>query len=115
MNGKVMECWLRQHFLTLRRSMECVISMQIDYHKDAIAVSDAFVERMSGKQEDVLIQLREGARETIPNNRKKLCSFTEIIFLYGRQNIVLCGHCDSGTDMDGVQAACTNHGKFVIC
>ena len=30
----------------------------------------------------------------------------------GRQNIALCGHCDSGTDMEGVQAATTNHGNF---
>ena len=56
-----------------------------EYHKDAIAVYDAFVERMSGKRESVLIQLREGARETIQNNRKKLCSISEIIvFVVGR-------------------------------
>ena len=61
----------------------------------------------------MLIQLREGARETIPNNRKKLCSITEIIVLCGRQNIALRGHCDSGTDMvEGVQAASTSHGNF---
>ena len=67
---------------------------------------------MSGKRESVLIQLREGARETIQNNRKKLCSITEIIFLCGPQNIALHGHRDSGTDMEGVQAASTNHGNF---
>ena len=68
---------------------------------------------MSGKQESVLIQLREGARETIQNNRKKLfCSITEIIVLCGRQNITLCGHRDSGPDMEGVQAASTNHSNF---
>ena len=60
----------------------------------------------------MLIQLREGAGETIQNNRKKLCSITEIIVLCGRQNIALCGHRDSGTDMEGVQAASTNHGNF---
>ena len=83
-----------------------------EYHKVAIAVCDAFVERKSGKQESVLIQLREGARETIQNNRKKLCSITEIIVLCGRQNIALRSHRDSGTDMEGVQAASTNHGSF---
>ena len=67
---------------------------------------------MSGKRERVLIQLREGARETIQNNRKKLCSITEIIVLCGRQNNALCGHRDSGTDMEGAQAASTNHGNF---
>ena len=30
----------------------------------------------------------------------------------GRQNIALRGHRDSGTDMEGVQAASTNHGNF---
>ena len=60
----------------------------------------------------VLIQLREGARETIQINRKKLCSITDIIVLCGRQNIALHGHCDSGRDMDRVQAASTNHDNF---
>ena len=73
-----------------------------EYHKDAIAVYDAFVERMSGKRESVLFQLREGTRETIQNNRKELCSISEIIVLCGRQNIALRGHHDSGTDMVGV-------------
>ena len=85
-----------------------------EYHKVAIAVCDAFVERKSGKQESVLIQLREGARETIQNNRKKLCSITEIIVLCGRQNIALRGHRDTGKDMEGVQAASTNHGNFCV-
>ena len=55
-----------------------------DYHKDASVVCDAFIERMSSRQESVLIQLREGARKTIQNNRKKHCSITEIIILCGR-------------------------------
>ena len=86
--------------------------MQLEYHKDTMAVCDAFLERMSGKRESVSIQLREGARETIQSNRKKLCSITEIIVLCGRQNIALHGHRDSGTDMEGIQAASTNHGNF---
>ena len=67
---------------------------------------------MSGKWESVLIPLREGARETIQNNRMKLCSISEIIVLCARQNIALCGHRDSDTDLEGVQAASTNHGNF---
>ena len=59
----------------------------------------------------MLIQLR-GARETIQNNRRKLCSIADIILLCGRQNIALRGHRDSGPDMEGVQAASTNHGNF---
>ena len=57
----------------------CDLHVAREYHKDAIAVCDAFVERMSGIWESVLIQQREGTRETIQNNRKKLCSITEII------------------------------------
>ena len=67
---------------------------------------------MSRKQESVLIQLNEGVRETIQNNRKKLCSITDIIVLYGQQNIALRSQHDSGTDMEGIQAANTNHGNI---
>ena len=59
----------------------CDLHAAREYHKDVIAVCDAFVERMSDKRESVLIQLGEGAREIIQNNRKKLCSITEIIVL----------------------------------
>ena len=88
----------------------CDLHAAREYHKDAIPVCDAFIERMSGKRESVLIQLR-GARETIQNNRKKLCSITEIIVLCGQQNIALCGHRDSA-QMEGIQAASTNHGNL---
>ena len=60
----------------------------------------------------MVIQLREGARETIQNIRKKLRSNTEIAVLCSWQNIALHGHRDSGIDMEGEQAASTNHGKF---
>ena len=90
----------------------CDLHAAREYHKDVIAVCNAFVERMSGKQESVLIQLREGTRETIQYNRKKLCSITEIFVLCRRQNIALRGLHDSGTDMEGVQVASTNHGNF---
>ena len=62
------------------------------YHKDAIAHCDAFIERMSGKRECVLIQLRERSTETIQNNRKKLCSISEVIVLCGQQTIALHSH-----------------------
>ena len=42
----------------------CDLNAAREYHKDVIAVCDVFVERMSGKRESVLLQLREGARET---------------------------------------------------
>ena len=63
-----------------------------EYHKDAIAVCDAFVVTMSCEQESVLVQLREGARETIQINRKKLQSIIKTIALCGCQNISLHGH-----------------------
>ena len=83
-----------------------------EYHKDAIAVCDAFVATMSGKQESVLVQLSKGVREAIQSNRKKLRSIIETIALCGRQNISLHGHQDSGTDVEGEQAAGKNHGNF---
>ena len=83
-----------------------------EYLKYVIAVCDAFVERKSGKWESVLIQLREGASETFQNNRKKLCSITEIIVLCGQQNL-RC-HRDSVSDMEGLQTASTNHGNFCV-
>ena len=43
---------------------------------------------------------------------RRLCSISEIIVLCGRQNIAPRGHRDSSTDMEGVQAASTNHGNF---
>ena len=63
----------------------------------------------------MLIQMREGARETIQNNRKRLCSITEIIVWCGRQTIALCDPCESGTDMEGIQATSTDQGTFVLC
>ena len=83
-----------------------------EYHKDAIAVFDAFVVTMSGKHESVLVQLREGARETIQINRKKLQSIIETIALCGCQNISLCGHQNSSSDIEGEQAAGNNRGIF---
>ena len=37
----------------------CDLHAAGEYHKDVIALSDAFVERMSGKRASVLNQLRE--------------------------------------------------------
>ena len=100
-------------FTNFKKMFEvCDLHAARECHKDAIAVCDAFVERMRGKQESVLIQ-RDEAREIIQNNRKKLCSITEVIVLCGRQNIALCGQHYSSTDMEGVQAASTNHGQLL--
>ena len=83
-----------------------------EYHKGAVATCEAFVQVMSGRQESVAVQLREGARETIQNNRKKLQSIIETIMLCGRQNIPLRGHRDSSTNLEGPQSDSTNHGNF---
>ena len=90
----------------------CDIHAERGYHKDAVAACEAFVQVMSGKQESVAIQLRDGARETIQNNRKKLHSIIETIILCGRQNIALRGHRDSSTDLEGPQSDSTNYGNF---
>ena len=36
-----------------------------EYHKDAVATCDAFVDTMSGRCESVAVQLRYGMRDTI--------------------------------------------------
>ena len=83
-----------------------------EYHKGAVATCEAFVQVMSGRQESVAVQLREGARETIQNNRKKLQSIIETITLCVWQNIPLRGHRDSSTNLEGPQSDSTNHGNF---
>ena len=71
-------------------AMKYVTSMLLgSTTKDALVVCEAFIDRMSGKRESVLIQLREGARQSIQSNRKKLRSIIETIVLCGRQNIAL--------------------------
>ena len=40
-----------------------------EYHKDAIAACDAFVDTMSGRRESVAVQLRHGMRDTIQKDR----------------------------------------------
>ena len=64
----------------------CDLHVAREYHQDAIAVCDAFVERMSGKRECVLIQLREGARETIHKQQKELCSITETTVVWSAEH-----------------------------
>ena len=66
----------------------CALYAAREYHKDVIAVCDTFVERMSSKRE-------RRARKITQNNRKKLCSITEIIVLCNQQNIAHRGLCDS--------------------
>ena len=67
----------------------CDVHAAREYHKDTIAVCDAFVERMCGKRESVLIQLRERARETIHNNRKKLCSIKDNCLVWSAEHCSL--------------------------
>ena len=45
-------------------------------------------------------------------NRQKLCSIIETIVLRGQQNIPLCGHRDSGTDVKGSQLDTSKNGNF---
>ena len=99
-------------FTNLKKVYEvCDYHAEREYHKDAVAACDAFVERMSGRRESVAIQLRRGLRDTIQKNRQILRSIVETIILCGRQNISLRGHRDSGIDLE-VQGAQSNHGNF---
>ena len=83
-----------------------------EYHKDAVAACEAFVQVMSGRKLSIAVQLSEGVRETIHNNWKKLRSIIATIMLRGRRNIPLCGHRDSSTDLEGLQSDSTNQGNF---
>ena len=60
------EVLVETEFTNFKKMYEvCDLHAAGECHKDAIAVCDASVERMSDKRESVLIQLREGAREII--------------------------------------------------
>ena len=64
--------------------------------------------------ERVLIELREGARETIRNNRK-LCSITEIMVLCGQQNCALHGHRYSAQIWKVFKQETLTMATFVLC
>ena len=83
---------------------------QNDYHKEAVATMDQFVEVMSGQRDCVSIQINNAAKELVVSNRKKLQSIIETIILCGRQNIPLRGRHDAGTDLE--PGDCGNHGNF---
>ena len=87
----------------------CNAQADCPYHQDAIVACDAFIDRMSGRQESVVSR---GSRETIQKNREKLHSIVETIVLCGRQNIALRGHHNSSTDREGVESGEKNHGNF---
>ena len=72
----------------------CDVHAERQYHKEAVVICDAFIERMSGRQESVVVQLRSELRDTIQKNRQKLHSIVETIVLCGRQNLALRGHRD---------------------
>lgn len=89
----------------------CDIHADREYHKDAVAACDAFVDMMTGGRESVVVQLKEGLRDTIQKNRQTLRSIVETIIFCGRNNIALRGHRDSGTDVE-VYGEQSNHGNF---
>ena len=100
-------------FKNFKKAYEiCDAHAERQYHKDAVVACDAFIERMCGKRESVALQLIKELREVVQKNRKKLHSIVETIVLCGRQNIALCGHRDSGTDMESLQSEVMNSGNF---
>ena len=84
--------------------------VQKDYHKEAVATMDQFMEVMSGQQDCVSVQINNIAKELVVKKRKKLESTIETIILSGRQNIPLRGHHDAGTDLE--QGDCGSHENF---
>ena len=90
----------------------CNAHADCQYHQDAVVACDAFIDRMSGREESVVVQLSRGLREAIQKNREKLHSIVETIVLCGCQNIALRGHHDSSTDTEGIESGERNHGNF---
>ena len=83
----------------------CDLHAAREYHKDAIAVCDAFGVNLTERR----------SKGNYPEQQKEALLYYGDHFLCGRQNIALHGHHDSGTDMEGVQTASTNHTTFVLC
>ena len=80
------------------------------YHKTAVVKMDEFVKVMTGQQQSIGRWFNESSMQLVANNRRKLHSIVETILLCGRQNIPLCGHRDSGLDVDRDTTAC--HSNF---
>ena len=85
----------------------CDLHAAREYHKGGIAVCDAFIERVNGERESVLIQLREEAREIIQNNRSSALLWSCVVGRTLLSMVIM-----AQADMEGVQAASTNHGNF---
>ena len=71
----------------------CDLHAAREYHRDTIAVCDAFVERMSGKREINLTERR--SKRNHPEQQKEALLYYRDNCLGGRQNIALRGHRDS--------------------
>ena len=54
-----------------------------DYHKEAVATMNQFVEVMSDQQDCISVQINNVAKELAIKNRKKIQSITEAIILSG--------------------------------
>ena len=63
-------------FMNFKKMYEvCDLHAAREYHKDAIAVCDAFIERMSGKRQRLLTKMGEGAREPFRTTERSYALF----------------------------------------
>ena len=67
----------------------CDLHAAREYHKDATAVCDAFVERMSGKRESVLIQLRRSKRNHPEQQKEALLYYRDNSLVWSAEHCSL--------------------------
>ena len=66
------------------------------YHRNRVVAAETVMSILSGKQDNIEIQLNQQQKQTILENRRKVTPITETIILCGRQGISLRGHRDRG-------------------
>ena len=82
------------------------------YHKEAVATMDNFLKVMTNQQEKIYVKFSDTGKQLVATNRRKIQSIVETVILCGRQNIPLCGHRDSGVDVESDTSVAKNNGNF---
>ena len=81
-----------------------------DFYKAAVVRAHAFMQVMSNNMPDIRCRMNQALMNRIATNRRKLASIIDTIVFCGRQNVALCGHHDSATDLE--RDTSENHGNF---
>ena len=84
---------------------------QKSYHQNACLKSQNFLSVFDKKVEDVHIQVNSHLKNTIEENKQKLCPIIKTVLFCGREGIALRGHRDHGPmSMSFDESSCD--GKF---